>query len=330
MLRDHKAQKEFVVGSSCVNRYIEITVNGRILEGDEKEKWVRDNMTEAKKQFRKQKFAQDWPSAMQDLKRFEPMMKEDRGRAYSKWGSKIRWVRPELARLHRTVSKRIVSHGYLGAKTNKQWGDFMEVAESQFQIWEQEQARLAKIAEQRRIEAEERRRKAAQEIAKKRSEWEKQGNDFEDLTKEWIKDQDGWSQQMRLRVIQRIKNQGDHRLTGGFKAFYDKARHEIKSIEDTSDLFPIPISEGRDQPIPTKREFALPEAIHRRHHVVKYQILWNHKEKLNSWELGFCESIEKWLFGMRNLTPAQEKSYFKICKKLGLDPDPRHPELGEI
>jgi len=301
VLEDHVAEKKIVVGSTCVNRYVEITVDGRILEGDEKERWVRDNMSEAKKVQRKTDFAQRWPNIMGDLKKFEPMMKEKAGRSFSKWGSRVNWVRPELARLHRTVSKRVITHGYLGAKTNGQWTEFMEIADDQFRVWSEQKAIEARRKESLRIEAEEKRKRLQQKIAEKRSLFADQAQKFSDQTEEWILSQGDWSQRMRGRVIQKIRNQGLDRLDGGFREFYNTA---VRSTDPT-------IIKAQD-----------PEKHSEDWNYVHWNLRHNlstepYFSQLNEWEKQFIKSITTWSSN-RQLTPKQEKSYVKICRKLSL------------
>ena len=316
ILVDHEAQKEIVVGSTCVYRYVEITVNGRVLEGDEKEEYLKGNMSEAKKIHRRTQFAEDWPNVMADLKRFEPMMKERRGRSYSKWGSRINWTRPEFARLHRTVSKRIVSHGYLGAKTNREWQEFMEVADQIMIEFEQKVQRLKDINERRQIEAEERRKKVAQEMNKNRNQWNAEAKSFETLTEDWINSQTTWDQQMRQRVLMRIRQHGSDRLKDGYYSWYKRAIKEVKTTDEFyRDFVPslapeVPLSVGRDQPIPTNPRAKKLQIVS------KWMDSPNDLSKMNQWERTFCGSIKNWLEKTGDLTPAQNKSFNKILSKV--------------
>ena len=73
---DEEADKEFILGNSCVLRYLEINIDGKLLEGDEKEEFIKENTKKAKKEFKKSDFSQRYPTAMSDLKKYEPWMKE--------------------------------------------------------------------------------------------------------------------------------------------------------------------------------------------------------------------------------------------------------------
>ena len=96
---------QILIGNVCVLRYIEIRFSdGRALTMPEKKEYLKNEMKQAKKDFFKADFAARYPTALADLKRWESW-------TLRKWSPH--------AGLHRTVIKRMVTHGFLGPKTMK-------------------------------------------------------------------------------------------------------------------------------------------------------------------------------------------------------------------
>ena len=99
---------ELIVGSTCVWRYLEIKVNGRILEGEEKEEYLRTEMNKAKKEFRRQMFMAKHPNIMELLDRYEPLAHH-----YNKFGTKVnrRYRHNPIKKLLQGMGKRMVKFG---------------------------------------------------------------------------------------------------------------------------------------------------------------------------------------------------------------------------
>lgn len=171
---DEKVKKEFIVGNSCVLRYLEINIDGKILNDDEKEEFIKENTKKAKKEFKKADFSQRYPTAMSDLKKFEPWMKETAGREIATYGKKkvnrIKYVRKPLASLHKKATRRILTHGFLGPALFEEWEEFMEDAHQQFQVWSEAKAEAQAKAQAKAREAE---RKALQTRQKVMERWNK-------------------------------------------------------------------------------------------------------------------------------------------------------------
>ena len=135
VLENKETGGSILIGNVCVNRYIEIRdSSGRVLSGEEKKEYLKTQMTEAKKEFLRQDFAQRYPTALRDLKRWEQFMA---GKKWSRYRS-----------LHSTVVKRLATHGYLGPKTMKEWEKFHETAEEEYEAWlhREEQRKLTQRA----------------------------------------------------------------------------------------------------------------------------------------------------------------------------------------
>ena len=213
VLRDEESKREIIVGNVCAYRYVEITVDNRVLDGEEKKEYLKTNMKEAKHQFNRTTFTQKYPAAMSDLKKYEDMMTNNRFLSQPKrklWKS-----------IHRNMVKRLISHGYPSPKLSRQWDEFIGYAEEEYQEYCQQenehQDKIRKLVEERQ----ERRRKMAQEIANKRQEWHEQTRKFQMMVKS-LDNLSSWEQTMSVRVAQRIKNQGVRRLDSGYKRFYQE------------------------------------------------------------------------------------------------------------
>ena len=166
ILLDMEADKRIIVGNVCVYRYMEIEVDGRMLKGKIKERFLRKKMNRAKAEYRRVQFASDWPTILTDLKRYEDMMT-------SRYWSNGRQTpkSKEWESLHRCAVNRMVKHGYLGTKLLARWEVFVRDAEANLRAWKEE---LKVLAEEQRIRQEqnqERLKQMAQELTQKRNEW---------------------------------------------------------------------------------------------------------------------------------------------------------------
>lgn len=217
ILINEESGEELLVGNTCVHRYIEIRnpETGELLSDDEKLTLLKGNMTEAKKEYAKQEFAQSYPDAMNLLKKYERMMHS----------------RKPLKRLHKTVMNRMVKYGYLGGKTRQQWDSFMETAEAEFEAYEEykkQQALEARARAERNAEA---RAKFAQQIAENRNSWAKEADEFIRIGTDLEEQLNSWEMEMVGRVQTKIRQTGVKSLRGGYLRFHEEliARHMIEN-----------------------------------------------------------------------------------------------------
>ena len=217
ILINEESGEELLVGNTCVHRYIEIRnpETGELLSDDEKLALLKGNMTEAKKEYAKQEFAQSYPDAMNLLKKYERMMHS----------------RKPLKRLHKTVMNRMVKYGYLGGKTRQQWDSFMETAEAEFEAYEEykkQQALEARARAERNAEA---KAKFAQQIAQNRNTWAKEADDFVRIGTDLDQRLNSWEKEMGGRVQTKIRQTGVKSLRGGYLRFHEEliARHMIEN-----------------------------------------------------------------------------------------------------
>ena len=217
ILINEESGEELLVGNTCVHRYIEIRnpETGELLSDDEKLALLKGNMTEAKKEYAKQEFAQSYPDAMNLLKKYERMMHS----------------RKPLKRLHKTVMNRMVKYGYLGGKTRQQWDSFMETAEAEFEAYEEykkQQALEARARAERNAEA---KAKFAQQIAQHRNTWAKEADEFIRIGTDLEEQLNSWEMEMVGRVQTKIRQTGVKSLRGGYLRFHEEliARHMIEN-----------------------------------------------------------------------------------------------------
>lgn len=212
VLQDADGQ-EILIGNTCVHRYIEIRdpTTGQVLTDDEKTKFLKENMTEAKQEYGRQEFAQAYPMAMQDLKRYERMMHS----------------RKPLKRLHKTVMSRLVKYGYLGPKTRRQWDEFVADAEKEYKAYNAYKEQQALDARARAERNHERASNFAQQIANNRNQWAGEADEFIQIGMDMDDDLNDWERAMIGRVQTKIRSNGLTALRGGFLRFKEEllARH---------------------------------------------------------------------------------------------------------
>ncbi len=216
VLTDEKGQ-EILIGNTCVHRYIEIRhpETGEVLTDDAKAKFLKENMTEAKAEYGRQEFAQAYPTALQDLKRFERMMHS----------------RKPLKRLHKTVVNRLVKYGYLGPKTRRQWDEFMLDSDKEYKAYNAYKNQQAVEARARAERNHERASNFAQQIAKNRNTWATEADEFIQIGTDMEDDLNDWERAMVGRVQAKIRTNGVDALRGGFLRFREEliARHMMKN-----------------------------------------------------------------------------------------------------
>ena len=214
VLKDEDGQ-EILIGNTCVHRYIEIRdpTTGQVLDDEAKAEFLKENMTEAKAEYHRQEFAQTYPTALQDLKRFERMMHS----------------RKPLKRLHKTVMGRLVKYGYLGPKTRRQWDEFMLDAEKELKAYNAYKEQQAIEARARAERNHERAANFAQQIAKNRNQWANEADEFIHLGNDMEDELNAWEKEMVGRVQAKIRSNGVASLRGGFLRFREEliARHMI-------------------------------------------------------------------------------------------------------
>ena len=206
---------EILIGNVCVNRYIEIRyADGRALTPTEKKEYLKNEMTEAKKQFYRADFASRYPNALKELARWEHWMNQ-------KWSP--------TKSLYRTVIKRLATHGFLGPKTLTAWDEFYATAEIDYQAHRVRE-------EQRALERASRNEKAAEravsfqaELARRRNAFSKQADEWLTLATPIYETASPWEQTMVERIATKIRAVGVDGLTGGFRKFRSETgiRHDL-------------------------------------------------------------------------------------------------------
>ena len=215
ILKNEDTNEELIIGNVCVHRYIEIRdpTTGQMMTAEQKAEFLKENMTEAKAEYHRQEFAQTYPTALQDLKRFERMMHS----------------RKPLKRLHKTVMGRLVKYGYLGPKTRRQWDEFMLDAEKELKAYNAYKEQQAIEARARAERNHERAANFAQQIAKNRNQWANEADEFIHLGNDMEDELNAWEKEMVGRVQAKIRSNGVASLRGGFLRFREEliARHMI-------------------------------------------------------------------------------------------------------
>lgn len=198
VLENTENGRRLYIGNTCVNRYIEVKdKDGNIMSAKDKADFLKEEMGEAKVEFRRQDFASRHPTAMKDLAKYEPMMRE----------------RKKLKTLHKKVMSRIVKYGYLGPKIDAEFSQFMLNAEKDFKAWQE--------ANRRRIEEREARNAAtALKVAQMRNEWAKEADDWIVQTSDM--NLNSWEQGMVSRVERHIRNRGRASIRHGMARFVEE------------------------------------------------------------------------------------------------------------
>jgi len=137
LIDEEQDKRELVVGNTCVFRYLEIEVDGVILEGQEKEEYLRNQMNEAKKEFKRQQFVAEYPDALDLLKKYEPVgfrFMAFRVNAKTEIGDHSTFMdmtRPNRnGKLLRSIGKRLAKFGYLGPQMKSDFDQFMTIADT--------------------------------------------------------------------------------------------------------------------------------------------------------------------------------------------------------
>lgn len=218
VLRDEKRNKRIIVGNSCVERYIDIDIDGDVLDADAKTAFLRGKMKDAKHRFKQDKFTAEHPDALTKLRR------------YLDWGERD----SEVKKLIRAVTKRLMSHGYPGPKVWRQWNKFTETSEARFAEFQEDE----RVREQKRRDAirrhEENASRLANKLAERRKQFSDEADHFRSAVEEVNKDLQDWERSAAARAERTIRNGGLARLTEGMTRLV----HSIQSRADfqTGDL----------------------------------------------------------------------------------------------
>ena len=175
-LTDSVSGKTIIVGNVCVNRYIDIVVDGVKLTEREKVEFLRENMNKAKAAYRKALFEKQHPDVWENLKHYEAWMTE----TYGKWKPKP--TSPKLESLHRRLTNRLLKYGFPGPKLWDEWEEFLWRAPNDHASWKKKvEVRLKERAEREKAKAEAEAR-FADAMREDRIKWARQRD-------EWWRDQ---------------------------------------------------------------------------------------------------------------------------------------------
>tara|TARA_R110000803_G_scaffold107958_8_gene176201 strand:- start:6918 stop:8054 length:1137 start_codon:yes stop_codon:yes gene_type:complete len=267
---------EILIGNVCVFRYIEIRFSdGRALTPTEKKEYLKTEMTQAKKDFLKADFASRYPNALSDLKRWESWTRR-------KWSPH--------ASLHRTVIKRLATHGFLGPKTLKAWDEFYQNAEDDFSAYN-EMIAVKRLEHAARLEqAQERTINFQAELASKRNQFNQEADEWKETAAGFADGLNSWQTEMIDRVELKIRTSGRASLTGGFRRFVAEMKQRTELVN------------GADIEMSPKA-------------MVLTKI--NNAGLLNSWESGFILSVVSKMGVKQTLSDKQIKIVDSIIKKHG-------------
>tara|TARA_R110000744_G_scaffold1725_3_gene6218 strand:+ start:21248 stop:22024 length:777 start_codon:yes stop_codon:yes gene_type:complete len=130
IIEDVEANRTIIVGNTCAHRYVEIKLNGELLDSENKKEFLTVNMKKARDDFQREKFAKEFPSALLDLRRYQEMMTQKKYVNRKKVPMNIEWNL-----LHRAMLRRLLRVGYPHVNLYKQWKDFMTIGEDEFMKW---------------------------------------------------------------------------------------------------------------------------------------------------------------------------------------------------
>tara|TARA_Y100000004_G_scaffold33510_3_gene35559 strand:- start:7957 stop:9084 length:1128 start_codon:yes stop_codon:yes gene_type:complete len=283
VLVDDHTKEELIVGNVCVHRYIEITVDGEVLEGQKKKEYLAGRMSEARKKFKQEKWAHDYPAAMTDLLLFEPWMTERRSKRFA---DRNKFMDPTLASFHKAMTNRLTKHGFPGPKLWGQWDIFMETAHDRFRAWEKHLVvREAEAA--RRAEAERERRAAmAAKAAEMRDTWRTEAEEWRVKVINELGGFTSWESNMIVRVVNQWKVSGR------------PTKHGIGKF----------VQELDDRVLLAKGELELNDEAKEADTILR-------SVPLNDWECGFMVSIRQRLAIGRSLSDKQREIYDRIRAK---------------
>lgn len=199
VLENQESGKRIYIGNTCVTRYVEVRdKNGNIMTAKEKTEYLKEQMTDAKIEYRRQDFTSRHPTAMKDLARYEPMMKE----------------RKALRTLHKKVVGRIVKHGYLGPKIDAEFSQFMLNAEKDYVAWREDNRRRLERAQADKAAV-------ALRVAEMRNTWVKEADEW-DAKVASLDNLNDWEQGMVQRVSRHIRNRGRASVRHGMARFVEE------------------------------------------------------------------------------------------------------------
>jgi hypothetical protein len=285
ILHDKVADREIVVGNTCVHRYVEIEVDGKVLNDEEKKEYLKTNMKEAKHQFNRKTFTQKYPSVLSDLERFQEMMTNNRFLFRSDPKKKL-W-----RTIHRNMVKRLLSHGYPSPKLSRQWDEFMLTSESEYQEYSRQLNQYNEDMRKIREEHLQRQRQMAQKMNELRNKWKKEADHFIRICNDLENELNDWEKNMAVKVENRIRHIGLESLGGGYKRFHSEVeiKHQLKHN---------------------------PESVEKPELASEIDgWLEHHADILNTWEKNFCGSVRIKAISGRKLTEKQLAIIEKIRKK---------------
>lgn len=219
LLENTETGKRIYIGNTCVHRYVEVRdKDGNIMTNKEKSDYLKEEMTEAKIEFRRSDFTARHPTAMKDLARFEPMMKE----------------RKALKTLHKKVMSRIVKHGYLGPKIDAEFSQFMLNADADYKAWKAENFRRLERAQSEKASI-------ALRVAEMRNGWSKEADEW-DSKVATLTDLNSWEQGMVSRVSRHIRNRGRDSVRHGMARFVEELEIRFNLLTGDSPKLAHPIA----------------------------------------------------------------------------------------
>lgn len=130
IIEDVDANKSIVVGNNCAHSFIEIEVDGELLDSEQTKNFLTENMKGARDDFQREKFAREFPSALLDLKKYQEMMTQKKYVNRKKVP-----VNNEWNSLHRGMIRRLLTVGFPHPKLYQRWKEFNLICEEEFNKW---------------------------------------------------------------------------------------------------------------------------------------------------------------------------------------------------
>ena len=279
--------RELIVGNTCVFRYLEIEVDGVVLEGKEKDEYLRNEMNEAKKEFKRQQFRNEYPDALDLLKKYEPVgfkffawkvrhdTKFEDYHDYMNMSKPNRW-----GKLMNSVGKRLIKFGYLGPQMKHDFDNFIGIAD---QLLAELQQSFNDTIEQRKVQQSEnlaRQQKWAQEREARQAQNQRDADEWLKTVAPIIETMDAWEKDAVGKVHNRIRL-GQN--LGGYNKFVNRMKARIDQHNGVE----------HDNP-----EVAVVEALN----------------GANEWEKNFLQSVAEQLRSGKNMSPKQQTIIERIKK----------------
>jgi hypothetical protein len=286
---EHRPDKTIIVGNTCVERYIEISVDGNTLDGEEKAAYLRGNMKEAKHTFQQEKFAIEHPDAMSRLKKYEEWMNES-----AVIGGRWKPIEPKHKKMQRAMVKRLVSHGYPGPKLWKQWNEFLLTADEGYSAYEKRMEEKELRRQEAKAKQRERAAKFAEELNKRRNGYSAEADAFRSTVEFVNMNLDDWERTAAGRAENTIRTRGKVGLSQGMTRL-------VKAIEARASW--------------QRGDGTVMDRLHSDPVFSNVSDWLKDLNFLNGWERKFCTSIRNQIIEGKDLSEKQDAILRRLVER---------------